>query len=66
MVGSWCPPISEVHGLASHGQAVPLLYFLPCIDAFSMAQQSVVISSGARDLLFLNPASTLERPYFPR
>jgi hypothetical protein len=27
MVGSRCPPISEVHGLASHGQAVPLLYF---------------------------------------
>lgn len=22
MVGSWCPPISEVHGLAPHGEAV--------------------------------------------
>ena len=22
MVGSWCPPITEVHGLAPHGQAV--------------------------------------------
>ncbi len=27
MVGSRRPPISEVHGLASHGQAVPLLCF---------------------------------------
>ena len=26
MVGSWCPPISEVHGLASHGLAVRSLF----------------------------------------
>jgi len=28
MVGSWCPPNSEVHGLAPHGLAVRSI-FLP-------------------------------------
>jgi hypothetical protein len=37
MVGSWCPPISEVHGLASHGQAVPLFIFVGRRFAFSFS-----------------------------
>ncbi len=38
MADSWCPPISEVHGLASHGPAVrSILVFSNSFQVISLA-----------------------------
>jgi hypothetical protein len=36
MVDSWRPPITEVHGLASHGQAVRSMKFSAVSSQFSV------------------------------
>jgi len=68
MVGSWCPPNSEVHGLALHGRAVRS--FPVFSSQFSVSVKELtnrdsiytvcgkkaadsIIPSLARDLLFL-------------
>ena len=36
MVGSWCPPNSEVHGLVLHGQAVRSIFIQVVGNRFSV------------------------------
>jgi hypothetical protein len=40
MVASWCPPNSEVHGLALHGQAVRFFFFVLMVSGASTVKRA--------------------------
>jgi hypothetical protein len=51
MVGSWCPPNSEVHGLVLHGQAVrSMIQFTVVSEQFSVknSPESLAANTAVR------------------
>jgi hypothetical protein len=58
-VGSWRPPISEVHGLASHSRAVRSVVAFTRCDAVKMCS---AIASRFQEVLYLD-ACFIHRRY---